>query len=317
MEVHRFTEKDHKLWEDFVSQANNGTIFHYLRFLSYHPQERFKSHHLIIKEKGNIVALFPAVIEDKTVISHKGASYGGFVLRKGLGIYEVYSCVSNLVAHLKKGGIEKIILTQTPLIYYAEPNQYIEFVLMKNDFRYKKREITAVIPLNVAEPLVVFHPDARRSTKKAMREGVRVRISEDFQQYYEILKNNLSMRHNVSPTHTLNELLKLKELFPEKILLFGAYLKEKLIGGMVIFVANPRVILAFYISHNPDFQAYRPVNLLFYEVMRWGRLQGFKYLDLGTFTLNMEPNWGLGRFKENFNAKGFLRDTFELELSNI
>jgi len=314
MEIVRFGEKERKQWEDFVQQANNGTIFHTIKFLSYHPPERFKSHHLLIKEKENIIALFPAVIEDNTIISHKGASYGGFVLKSGLGIHNIYLCVTHLIEFLKKEGIKKVILTQTPLIYYREPNQYIDFALMKHGFRYRKREITAVIPLDVAEPLLVFHPDARRSTKKALREGVRIRITDDYAQYYEILKNNLGMRHNVSPTHTLSELLKLKNLFPEDIVLFGAYLKERMIGGMVIFVTNPKVLLAFYISHNNQYQAYRPVNLLFYEVIKWGRYKGFKYLDLGTFTLNMEPNWGLGRFKENFNARGFLRDTYETEL---
>jgi lipid II:glycine glycyltransferase (peptidoglycan interpeptide bridge formation enzyme) len=314
MEVCRYTEKEHKQWEDFVREANNGTIFHTLKFLSYHPPERFKSNHLLIKDRGNIISVFPAVLEDKTMISHKGASYGGFVLKKGLGIHEICQCVNHLVDYLKREGIKRVILTQPPIIYYQDPNQYIDFALMKAGFRYRKREITAVIPLNVAEPLLTFHPDARRSTKKAIREGVKVRISEDYTQYYEILKNNLSMRHNVSPTHTLSELMKLKEMFPDRIILFSAYLKDRMIGGIVIFVTNPNVILAFYISHDNQYQVYRPVNLLFYEVIKWGRLKGFKYLDLGTFTLNMEPNWGLGRFKENFNARGFLRDTYEIEL---
>ncbi len=314
MQVCRLTEKDHKRWEEFVAQSNNGTIFHALKFLSYHPPERFKNHHLIIKDKENIVALFPSVIEEKSLISHKGSSYGGFVLKPGLGIHEIYHCVSHLLAYLKEVGMKRIILTQTPLVYYQEPNQYIDFALIKHGFRYKKREITAVIPLNVAEPLLTFHPDARRSTKKAVREGLKVKISNDYEQYYEILKNNLGMRHNVSPTHTLPELLKLKNLYPDDIILFGVYLKEKMVGGMIVFVTNPRVLLAFYISHDQDYQAYRPVNLLFYEVIRWGRINGYKYLDLGTFTLNMEPNWGLGRFKENFNARGFLRDTYELDM---
>jgi len=314
MEVCKFTEKDHKHWEEFVNQANNGTIFHLQKFLGYHPPERFKNHHHIIKETGNILALFPGVVDDKTIISHKGASYGGFILKQGLGIHQVYLIVEHIIEHLKGHGYKKIILTQPPLIYYKEPNQYIDFALIKNGFHYRKREITAVIPLDVAEPLLTFHSDARRSTKKALREGVQVKISNDFATYYEILKNNLRMRHNVLPTHTLQELLKLKSLFPNKIILFAVYLKDKMLGGMVIFVANPRVILAFYISHDNEFQVYRPVNLLFFEVLKWGRIMGFRYLDLGTFTLNMEPNWGLGRFKENFNARGFLRDTYELDL---
>lgn len=314
MDIQRFTEKDHSQWEHFVSHANNGTIFHYLKFLSYHPQRRFKNYHLIIREHGNINALFPAVEEDKTIISHKGASYGGFVFKDSIGIHKTYLIVEHLLAYLRDRGYKKIILTQPPLIYYKEPNQYIDFALLKNGFHYRKREITAVIPLNCGEPLVTFHADARRSTKKAIREGVHISISDDYKTFYKILKRNLSMRHNVSPTHTLHELLKLKKLFPEDVILFAAFLKDRMIGGIVIFVTNPRVIIAFYISHDNRFQAYRPVNLLFYEVIKWGRIRGFHYLDLGTFTLDMEPNWGLGRFKENHNARGFLRDSYEIDL---
>ncbi len=312
MEIHKLTERDHKNWEEFVARANNGTIFHRLEFLGYHPAGRFKDHHLIIKERGNIIATFPAVEDSKTIISHQGASYGGFVIKDELGIHTIYLMVEHTVEHLKKGGFEKIILTQPPLIYYGTPHQYLDFALIKTGFKYLKREVTAVIPLDAAEPLATFHGDARRSTKKAIREGVRVMISEDYADFYDILKHNLGMRHNVTPTHSLSELLKLKKIFPEKIQLFGAYMKTKMLGGIVTFEANPRVLLAFYISHDDKYQQYRPVNLLFYEVIKWGRSQGYKYLDLGTFTLNMDPNWGLGRFKENFSARGFLRDTYQL-----
>lgn len=314
MEILKFNEGVRTEWEDFVERANNGTIFHTLKFLSYHPAGRFQDHHLVIREKSNTIALLPAVEDGTTIISHRGASYGGFVLREGLGIHTIYLLVEHVLQYFKAHGVQKIVLTQPPLVYYRNPDQYIDFALMKNDFSYLKRDVTAVIPLDTAEPLATFHGDARRSTKKAQREGVRVRISTDLPGFYEILKNNLGMRHNVTPTHSLEELIKLHKMFPDKIILFGAYIKDRMAGGMVVFVTNPRVILAFYISHDDHFQNYRPVNLLFYEVIRWGRDQGFKYLDLGTFTLNMAPNWGLGRFKENFAARGFLRDTYQLTI---
>jgi hypothetical protein len=311
MEISKFSERDRKHWEDFIVRANNGTIFHTQDFLDYHPAGRFKNHHLIITERSNIIALFPAVEKDTTIISHQGASYGGFVLKDDLGIHTIYLMVEHVVEYFKARRYEKIILTQPPLIYYRNPNQYIDFALMKNNFSYLKRDVTAVIPLDVAEPLATFHGDARRSTKKAIREGVKVMFTDDYAGFYDILKHNLGMRHNVTPTHSLDELNKLKSMFPKDILLFGAFIKERMVGGMVLFITNPRVILAFYISHDEKYQNYRPVNLLFYEVIKWGRNQGYKYLDLGTFTLNMTPNWGLGRFKENFAARGFLRDTYQ------
>ena len=40
----------------------------------------------------------------------------------------------------------------------------------------------------------------------------------------------------------------------------------------------------------------------------------FKVFDFGIFTVNGEPNMGLGRFKEKFGASGIVRDTIELNL---
>jgi CelD/BcsL family acetyltransferase involved in cellulose biosynthesis len=123
------------------------------------------------------------------------------------------------------------------------------------------------------------------------------------------------MRHGVSPTHSLDELLRLKEKFPDSIRLWGAFLDEKLIAGVCNFSANAKVVLAFYISHDEDYQEYRPVNTLFYEIMKQSSREGFDYLDFGIFTVNMEPNWGLARFKENFGSRGIFRDTFYCDLS--
>lgn len=122
------------------------------------------------------------------------------------------------------------------------------------------------------------------------------------------------MRHCVTPTHSLDELLLLKRLFPAKIRLWGAFLGDKLIAGVCNFTVNPRVVLAFYISHDEKYQEFRAVNLLFREIMKRAAAEGFTWLDFGIFTVNMEPNWGLARFKENFGARGIFRDTFVKDL---
>jgi len=314
MDILRFKEKDTSAWDCFVQEANNGTIFHTQRFLSYHPKTRFKDHHCMVTQKESLIAVFPAVEHEGSIISHRGASYGGLVMKHGIGISTVCRIIEHLVTYYRSKGFKKIITTQTPLVYYKDPHQYADFALAKQGFSYLKREVTAVIPIITAEPLPTFHADARRSTKKAEREGIQIRISDEYERFYEILKNNLGMRHNVKPTHTLSEMHKLRKLYPDDIILFAAYYNRIMIGGIVVFVTNKQTILAFYISHNDKYQQFRPVNLLFYEILKWAYYHGFNYLDLGTFTLNMEPNWGLGRFKENHNAHGFLRDTFTLNL---
>jgi lipid II:glycine glycyltransferase (peptidoglycan interpeptide bridge formation enzyme) len=124
----------------------------------------------------------------------------------------------------------------------------------------------------------------------------------------------LSIRHDVKPTHSLDELLHLKEIFPQKINLFGAYIEGKMVAGVVNFIATENVVLAFYISHDEAFQEVRPTNLLFYEIFEWAIQKKFSVFDFGIFTVNEKPNFGLARFKENFGASGQFRDTLEIKL---
>ena len=87
-----------------------------------------------------------------------------------------------------------------------------------------------------------------------------------------------------------------------------------MIAGVLNFLINERVVLAFYISHDERYKDFRALNLLFYNIFEWAIISKYKVYDFGTFTLNQEPNMGLGRYKENFGASGVFRDSIELEL---
>ena len=58
-----------------------------------------------------------------------------------------------------------------------------------------------------------------------------------------------------------------------------------------------------------------PLIYYFYSIFNWAISKGLKIYDFGTFTVDEEPNMGLGRFKENFGASGVFRDTVELNLT--
>jgi hypothetical protein len=320
VDVERYQLDDRSRWEKFVALAENGTIFHRQRFLSYHPADRFQSHHLFFRKKNRLLALLPAVVREqdgcRTLISHAGASYGGFVLRPRLGIRECHLLVEALLRYAENQGFDRLVLTPPPVFYSVSLSNAIDFCLIKNGFSYLKRELTSAVPLPAEgqEIFTSFKSEARTATRKAVKLGVTIEESDDYAAFYEILRQNLRMRHDVAPTHTLEEILQLKKLFPDEIRLFCAHRDGRPLAGVVLFVCNPQVILAFYISHRDEFQKYRPVNLLFHHIMNWGCQRDYRYLDFGTFTLDMEPNWGLGKFKETFGARGIFRDTYVLDM---
>ena len=319
--IEEYKENRRAEWEAFVAAANNGTIFHRQQFLDYHPKNRFDNRHLMIRRGHALAAVMPCLVKDEqgqpTLISYGGASYGGLVTAPGLGVADIFQLAEKTVEHWGRQGIKRMLVTQPPLIYLRQPDQYLDFSWARLGFTYLKREITAVIPLDFAaeqDIVASFKQETRTALRKGQKAGIEVRPGGDLDEFYRILEKNLSQRHNVKPTHTAEELKKLKKLLPDDIIQFTAYLRDKPLAGITVFAANSRVILAFYISHDQNYQELRPVNAVYHEVIRWGWEHGYKYLDLGTFTLNMQPNWGLGKFKENFGARGFLRETFELRL---
>lgn len=310
---------DRERWAEFVKLSSGGTLFHLPEFFDYHPPGRFDNHHVVLEDEGDgsIVAIATGALStvngERWFRSYPGASWGGLVLNDGAGLETVEECVDALIAHAKGLGAVGMEMTSPPLVYHRRPSNYLDFALVRRGFTYRKRELTAVIDLGRMgdEVELAFRDSARRGASRARRMGIEVLEEPDFSAFYPVLETNLQERHGVRPTHTIEELERLRELLgPGMITQFVARGEQGVLAGMVMFRCNPRVTLAFYISHDARFQALRPVNLVYQEVIRWARDSGYRYLDLGTFTLDMQVNRGLCRFKESFSARGHFRDTF-------
>ena len=319
--IRKFGEKNSAQWDLFVRNANNGTLFHLRRFINYHPKDRFEDHSLEFYKNNHLFAVLPAAKvtqnEKTLLISHPGATIGSFVVPENLSIANAIDLVKELVVYVHEQNFNGIRIILPPVFYQKRLSNYIDFSLFKNGFSYYKREITSTLFLekSLDQNLIKFKPSHKRAIFKAQKKGIEIRVSKRINEFYRILKNNLKIRHGVEPTHTLDELKSLQQLFPDKINLFGAFFEGEMIAGVVNFIVNPQVVLAFYISHKEEFQDFRAVNLLFYSIFEWAIQNGFKIYDFGTFTVNGNPNMGLGRFKENFGASGVFRDILEIQLN--
>ena len=313
-----------KAWEKILHAADNPTIFHTHSFLSYHPKERFENHHLIFWVGEEPRCLLTGAVQEidgkKALISYPGASYGGLVFPPGFSFNTADHLIESLIRYVRSAGFKKVTLTQPPVTYSTWPADVITFSLLKAGFHYQKREITQAIPL--------YYPDGdifktlcnktRTAVRKALKSNLEVEedieISDaNLDTFYPLLLDN-RRRLGVTPTHSLDELKRLRDLVSDKLSLTLVRYKSTPVAGILNFVCNARVLLIFYVCHNWDYQEYRPVPLLVYRTMQWAYRRGFRYLDFGTSTLNMEPNWGLIKFKENFGSLGYFRDTLTIDL---
>ncbi len=319
IKIIKYTEEWKEKWDTFVDESNNGTLFHLQKFFDYHKEGKFTFNHLIFVEKDSIVAVLPGAMIGSKFESPIGASYGSIVT-KDIKFKKALEIVSTLLEYAKENGITEFELTAAPVVYEDKPNQNIDFALLWLGFHYSLHYISSAIKLDKEIDIISrFQPTVRRNIRKTFRNSdIRVEINERYDQFYPILLGN-KKRHDVKPTHSLEDLLKLKELLPNHLKLFMLYYKDIPIAGSSMFFVNKTCALCFYNMLDYKYEHLKPIHRIMYEVVKYSTDNGYSYVDIGvsqdTKAANpMTPSMGLIDFKEKFDAKTVMRNTLSIKL---
>lgn len=305
---------DEQAWERFINNSNNGTMFSRPRFY-HHQDEPVPIRFVGCYEGEDLVAgLVGSFSEDGTEFtSPVKASYGGLILPP-VAFTDTEKALTVIREYFMTMDIQRIQLTFPPLWYQRQLNQDLDFLLRYHGFRESKVLISSIVSTNEYSRKTISH-DNWKSIKKARNSGVELGPLDDFDAFYELLLQNKS-KFNLKPTHSLSEIKRLFELFPDEMNLTGAWLDDKLLAATMTMHCHPNVLLVFYICSMDKYKRYRPVNMMMHEVCLQARENGISAVDFGvsmeTDTDNpMDPRRSLIYFKEHFNTHGFLRTTYE------
>lgn len=318
MEVVRYTDDWKEAWDKFILSSNNGTMFHMQQFLDYHEPGKFTFDHLMLIEKDQIIAALPGSLRDGLFESPIGASYGSIVL----GDYKFKKTMEIISAFLeygRKNSFKGFLLTAAPMIYEKYQNQNLDFALLWQGFNFSLHYISSGIKLDPNRDILQrCSPTIRRNVRKSLKNSdIRVEINDRYDHFYPILLENKA-RHEVKPTHSYEDLMKLKELLPDYLKLFMVYHKDEPIGGSLMFYPNKTIALCFYNMLRYDFAEHKPIQRVMYEVMKKCTEDGYSYIDIGvsqdTKAENpMTPSMNLIDFKEKFDAKTIMRNSLRID----
>lgn len=301
-------------WAAFLRESNNGTVFHSLDFLDYHPAGRFPFRHLLFYSGESLLAILPGGVVDGVFRSPLGASFGGLVTRPGIALAEADAVVKALLRYAGAEGIGEIRLVPPMQVYSRTFDETVEYALLYNGFRTLPGLFSSVIDLRRVKGKADLSKNTRHKVNKALNKGVTVREAMDLDAFYPILLENKA-KFGVAPTHTLEELRRIERLLPGMMTLFLAYVEGRPVAGELLFAANPACVLNFYTMHLYEYRNHFPVNLLVEHALGWAAGKGFAYYDYGvsqdTFHPDpMEPSWPLIRFKESMEATGCIRKAY-------
>ena len=306
-------------WEKFISDSNNGTIFQKQAFLKYHINRTFVDGSLVIKNKGTIVAVVPAAIKENILYSHPGSSYGGIVLSHNLDFKMIHDILKVIDEYCIAQKYKALFLINSPSIYQKKSDQSLDYLLQWNGFKQTELYISHAVDMSKTSDILSLLTKRKRRYINNNQELNSLTFEEEtyLDEFYDILIAS-KKKYNTTPTHSLDELIKLKDMFPQQIKLLVTRNENKIIGGSLIFFTNDNVALVFYNTILEEYRESQIAMLQLYKCMEIAKKYNLHWIDFGVSHTPEEenplaPKFSLIHFKEQFNAKGVLRIAYQKE----
>ena len=323
--IKKYNHKMKHLWDAFVDKSSNGTLFHKQSFLEYHISRQFKNHSLLFYKNNELVAVLPAAIIKKNTemiySSHPGSSFGGFVINKRISFKCINEIIKSLDGYLLKLNITSCLLVLSPESYWLNGDESMRYLLQWNNYKAKENYISHYVAFNNHVSInSLIKKRKKRYINKLLKDGnTIIKETGDFNQFYDLLLHSKET-HKTKPTHSLEELRKLKKIFPNEIRLFVSSYNQQISGGTLLFCIHPRICLVFYNVIKEKFKATQLASLQLYSAMSFAQKNNYKILDFGVShkpeALNpLSPKFSLINFKEQFGAKGCLRIVYKKEFN--
>ena len=312
--IEQYNDSMSGLWDDAVRASRNGTFLHLRGYMDYH-RDRFVDSSLVARDDERIVALLPACREGDTLYSHRGLTYGGWLVPSRHFDVTTMLEVWNKATDLLRGiGIANIVYKAVPHIYHNYPCEEDLYVLFRAGAQLVESNISATIDLD--EPLS-FDRGNKRNVNLAIKNGVVVGESTRWADYWQVLDSLLMEKYDRHPVHTLEEIDLLRSRFPENIKLFTATQGDEILAGVVMYFCGNEVAHSQYIASTERGRELKALTLLFDHLIKGAAQAGFRYFDFGISTEDggRYLNEGLVRQKCRLGGRGIVYNTYKLTIN--
>ncbi len=311
--IKRYEPKDYENWNAFMGKAKNSTFLFHRDFMEYH-NDRFQDYSLIVLDKEKWVAILPANFVDNEVFSHQGLTYGGLVYNEKIKLASVIEIFKAVLSFLNENNIEKLQLKLIPSIYHQKPAEELNYALFLAEAQLIRRDSMVVLDLSKKTSIA---SGRKEGITKGKKNKLEIKEVDDFELFWNtILIPNLAKKHHAKPVHSLQEIIKLKELFPVNIRQFNVYENGIIVAGTTIFETE-NVAHCQYISGKEDKNELGGLDLLFHYLIT-EVFKNKQFFDFGTSNENQgrKLNNGLSYWKESFGASIIVHDFYEVKPIN-
>lgn len=310
--VHLYNTEKKTEWDEFIKNSKNSTFMHNRDYMDYHC-DRFKDFSLMFYENENLIALMPASKHEDEIRSHGGLTYGGIISNRKMTTPKMLDIFEELKKFLQEKKIKKLLYKRVPSIYFSYPSDEDLYALFINDAKLTRRDVSTSIYL---KDKIDFNERRRRNIKKAIKNNLIFKQTDDFAGYMNLLAEVLQAQHGVQPVHTTEEIKMLSERFSNNIKLYASYLDDKMLAGVVIF-ETPEVAHAQYIANSEEGKNVGALDFVFDKLIN-EVYQDKTYFDFGISNEDggRYLNLGLVGQKQEFGGRAVVHDFYEMEIND-
>jgi len=317
LRIEKYNKQKHfDLWDDFVlNRSCNGTIFHTQLFLSYHSNNKFIDSSILLYDENKLIAVILVAQLEEDYFSHPGTSGGGLVISQNYYKAEKLNLIlDEVIKHFDN----KLNLRVFESYFSEVNNDLLVYFLNKKGHLYSELSIYLKILKDVDLISTISDQKTRTAVRKLEKQNFNFSISNeqnDFKKFHDLITENLR-KHNIKPVHSLEEILRINDMFPDKqFLALGKDETGKTVCAMWVFKASSSTWHPQYIAKDYNSKLRCTIEKTIIEVMSIARKEHVKRVSLGISTENMGEvlNFGLTSFKEIMGGYHQFRYIFKSE----
>jgi hypothetical protein len=275
----------------------------------------WQSYSLVDQERKKALASVHFHLQNHTASSPFKAPFGSVEFSRKLLPKDLYQFLSQTEESLRNRGIRKIQIKNPPASYRPASSSVLEVLFLNLGYRILDAEISAAIVVDDAkydQKIEAWELRKLKQGKKAKLRYLEMPISNIESIYGFILACRNERQQTLSMA--LAELMKIVTVYPERIVLFGVYHGQELAAASISIRVSKRIVYNFYSAHPRKFDFLSPVVMLIQGMYGWSHKHHIELIDLGTSSLEGQPNFSLLDFKLRLSGLPTTKLTFEKDL---
>jgi hypothetical protein len=280
--------------------VGSDPVFLFQSHAFFHLHARSSACYFELCHKGKVKAHihFTSVDDDGAWRSPARGTFSGLGFLEDTDLNELFLFFKSVESALRSKGANVLEVLPAPQAYDPVAFSKQVYLLRSCGFEMIRCDLNQSLNIDERSLSERMSYSNRKRLRKCEREGLVARQLplSDLPLVYETLVINRAIKGNTL-SMSLVQLQLMVDTFPEDIVLFGCSNENHLAAAAYCLRLSPSILYVFYWGDRPEYATSSPVVAVADTIYRYAQMQGFRVMDVGTSTVDMEPNLGLLKFK--------------------